>query len=459
MRLAIIGGGGFRVPLVYRALLDEATAPGGRRPVVDEVALYDTDQRRLAAIAGVLAGLAADRSNPPRVQICAELDQALTGAEFVFCAIRVGGLAGRIVDERVALDLGLVGQETTGAGGVCYGLRSVPAMVHIAERIAAVAPAAWTINFTNPAGMVTEAMAAVLGQRVLGICDSPVGLCRRVAWLLDVRPDRVFFDYAGLNHLGWLRAAYVDGVDQLPRLLGDAAALARIEEGRLFGPDLLRRLAMIPNEYLYYYYFSREAIESVRAQGRTRGEFLAIQQGDFYARLAAGGGSAGSLALDPRAAAAEWIRVRAEREATYLPEARRGPAPVGEPPGGGYEQVALAALAALAGQRWVVLVLNTANRGALPDLDSTAVVELPCLVDATGVHPLPTGGLPDHATDLVTAVKAVERATIEAARTGCRAAALRALTLHPLVDSAGSAQRLLDGYAAGHPELARFTAD
>jgi 6-phospho-beta-glucosidase len=451
VRLTIIGGGGFRVPLVYGALGSGRGAAGSGGWAVDEVALYDVSAGRVAAIERVLAGMAG-----PPVVVTSDLDAALAGAAYVFCAVRVGGLRGRTVDERVALDLGLLGQETAGAGGVAYGLRSVPVMVRIAERIAAVAPDAWTIDFTNPVGMVTEAMSAVLGDRVIGICDSPVGMFRRVAWLLGVPPERVWFDYAGLNHLGWLTAAYLDGRDRLPGLLADAAAVGRIEEGRLFGADWLRTLGAIPNEYLYYYYSTREAIEAVRARGSTRGEYLARQQAAFYARVAADHASPDPGPACAGWAAAEWARVRAEREATYLPEARRDAAGAEEPTGGGYEQVALAVMRALAGGPPATLVLNTRNRRALAGLDPAAVVEVPCLVDANGAHPLVAGLLPEHARGLVTAVKAVDRAAIEAALTGSRDAAVRALALHPLVDSVALARRLLDGYAAGHPELAHL---
>ncbi len=448
VRLTIIGGGGFRVPLVYGALPRSGADPtgGGAGRPVDEVALYDVDAGRVAAVERVLAGM-----DGPRLVVADDLDTALAGAAYVFCAVRVGGLAGRTRDERVALDLGLLGQETVGPGGVAYGLRTVPEMVRLAERIAAVAPDAWTIEFTNPVGMVVEAMSAVLGDRVIGICDSPVGLFRRVAWLLGVPPEQVWFDYAGLNHLGWLTAAYVEGRDRLPGLLADPAALARIEEGRLFGADWLRMLGAIPNEYLYYYYATREAIAAVRARGSTRGEFLARQQAEFYRALADP-----AVAADPDRAAAEWARVRAERDATYLPEARRDAAGADEPAGGGYEQVALAVLRALAGGPPATLVLNTRNRGALPGLDAAAVVEVPCLVDANGAHPLVTVALPEHARGLVTAVKAVDRATIQAALTRSRDAAVRAFALHPLVDSVAVARRLVDAYAAAHPELAHL---
>ena len=199
MRLTILGGGGFRVPLVHRALLADR-----RRTGITELVLHDVDNDRLTAIGRVLRAQAGDVPDAPELITTTDLDTAVTGADFVFCAIRVGGLRGRVVDERVALDAGVLGQETVGAGGVSYGLRTVPEARRIAGRIARLAPAAWTINFTNPAGLVTEAMAAHLGDRVIGICDSPSGLVDRVVRVIGADPAAVRVDYAGLNHLGWL---------------------------------------------------------------------------------------------------------------------------------------------------------------------------------------------------------------------------------------------------------------
>ncbi|EFD65391.1 glucosidase [Streptomyces lividans TK24] len=232
MRLTMLGGGGFRVPLVYGALLGDRGE--GR---VSDVVLHDLDPARLTAVTRVLAEQAAGVPDAPTVTATTDLDEALRGADFVFSAIRVGGLQGRADDERVALAEGVLGQETVGAGGIAYGLRTVPVAVDIARRVARLAPDAWVINFTNPAGLVTEAMSRHLGDRVIGICDSPVGLGRRVARVLGADPDRAFVDYVGLNHLGWLRGLRVGGRDELPRLLADPALLGSFEEGRLFGAE------------------------------------------------------------------------------------------------------------------------------------------------------------------------------------------------------------------------------
>ncbi|MFD0380605.1 6-phospho-beta-glucosidase [Streptomyces sp. NPDC127112] len=449
MRLTILGGGGFRVPLVYGALLGDHAE--GR---VSRVTLYDEDPVRLAAMARVLADQAAasGAADAPEVTATRDLDEALRGADFVFSAIRVGGLEGRAADERIALAEGVLGQETVGAGGIAYGLRTVPVARELARRIARTAPEAWVINFTNPAGVVTEAMSQELGGRVIGICDSPVGLGRRIARLLGVaRPAEAWIDYVGLNHLGWVRGLYVGGRDELPRLLADERALESFEEGRLFGADWLRSLGAIPNEYLHYYYFNRETVRAYQEAKQTRGAFLRDQQRGFYAE-------AGRPEQPAGAALAAWDRTRAEREATYMSE-NREVAGVGEREesdleSGGYEKVALALMRAIARDERSTLILNVRNGSTLSVLDAEAVIEVPCLVDANGAHPVSVAPLPLHAVGLVTSVKAAERAVLAAAASGSRADAVKAFALHPLVDSVSVARRLLDGYAAEHPGLA-----
>ncbi|MEU9793728.1 6-phospho-beta-glucosidase [Streptomyces sparsogenes] len=446
MRLTVLGGGGFRMPLVYRALLEDTGDDAGR---CTELVLFDTDRGRLDAIGAVLAEQAAGRPTAPAVRATTDLDEALRGADFVFSAIRVGGLAGRARDERVPLAEGVLGQETVGAGGVLYGLRTLPVALEIAERIAAVAPDAWVINFTNPAGMVTEAMQRVLGDRVIGICDSPVGLCRRAARALGADPGRAGYDYVGLNHLGWLRGVIVDGRDRLPELLDDATALESFEEGKLFGARWLRALGALPNEYLHYYYFNREAVTSIRSAPATRGEFLRDQQAGFYERAAAAGRSGGTGALEL------WERTRLEREATYMAESREASGgwqrDSCDLDGGGYDRIALAIMRAIARDERATLILNVRNRTAVPGLDADAVVEVPCLVDAGGARPLAAGAVAPDQLGLMLSLKAVERATIAAATSrgpAARAQALRALALHPLVDSVNVADRILDASGA-----------
>jgi 6-phospho-beta-glucosidase len=431
VKIAVLGGGGFRVPLVYGALLDRAARIG-----LDELTLHDVEESRLDRIGTVLEELAVERGSALPFRATTDLDEALEGADFVFCAIRVGRLEGRVIDERVPLEENVVGQETTGPGGICFALRTVPVMVRIAEAVAQRAPGAWFVNFTNPAGLVTEAVQSVLGDRAIGVCDSPSALCRRVAAVLGRRREELWFDYFGLNHLGWLRAVRDGEGDRLPELLADDGALAGLEEAQVFGAEWLRSLGMIPNEYLYYFYFTVEAVDALRREGR--GALLQRGQDDFYA------GDGDALAA--------WRATRAQREQSYMAEA--GVERDEEPSGGGYEGEALAVVDAIASDRGTVRILNTANRGALRCLDDDAVVEVPCLVDATGAHPVAVGAVPAHAEALIRAVKAVERATIAAALSGSTRLAVEALALHPLVPSVATAREIFAGYRARMPLLA-----
>ncbi|MEO5983443.1 MAG: 6-phospho-beta-glucosidase [Pedococcus sp.] len=440
MRLAILGGGGFRTPLVYGALLTDH-----HEQRVDEVRLHDVDALRLEAIGRVLTQMGQGHDAPPSVLTTTDLDEALEGADFVFSAIRVGGLEGRTADERVALDLGLLGQETTGPGGLSFGLRTLPVARHVAERVRVVAPDAWVINFTNPAGMITEAMQQVLGDRVVGICDSPIGLGRRAAATLGLDPLTTTVDYVGLNHLGWLRGVHCGGEDVLPQLLADDRLLGSMEEGQLFGLDWIRTLGAIPNEYLYYYYFTRDAVASITSADQTRGEYLLDQQRGFYAAMAAA----------PSDALGEWDRVRMERNATYMKEAREEGEERDEHDvqGGGYEGVALAIMAAISRGEPASLILNVRSRGAVPGVPDDAVVEVPCTVDADGPRPLPVSPLTSHQLGLVLQVKGVERLTISASATGSEREAVEAFALHPLVDSVTVARELLRGYRARIPAV------
>jgi 6-phospho-beta-glucosidase len=428
VRVTIIGGGGFRVPLICRELAASGLP-------VTEVVLQDISRPRLDVIASVLA-----RPGLP-LTTTTDLDQALEGARVVFCVPRFGGLDGRVGDERAPLDLGLIGQETVGAGGLLYAARAVPFADAMARRIAAVAGGAWVITMTNPAGVITEAMAATLGPRVIGVCDSPLGLVRRACAALDVDPGQVQADYLGLNHLGWLRRLVLDGTDLLPGLVADPQRLMQVEEGRLFGPDLVRALGALPNEYLYWYYAEREALHDVLAAGRTRGEHVRSRQREFYAAAAA----------DPARAAGLWAKANEERNGSYLAEIRPEERAAADKAAGGYETIAVALAQILTGGGEGRLILNVPSSGTMPGLPADAVIETACRVDASGAVPLPRQPASQHELGLMCQVKDCERAVIRAARTGSPDAMLRAFALHPLVGSLPAARELSRAALAGIP--------
>lgn len=443
MKLAVIGGGGFRVPLVYRAL-----CAGPFRDLIDEVALYDADPSRAAAIARVARDMPLPaQARPPRLTVSGTREDALAGAAVVFAAIRPGGASGRVLDERVALAHGVIGQETVGAGGLSYALRSIPAMLSLADAMARTCPDAWLVNFTNPAGIITEALQPLLGDRVLGICDSGSGLVRRASLAAGVLlPPGVLrgVDYVGLNHLGWLRRLEYDGGDRLPALLADPVRLASFEEGRVFGPQLLQPLGALPNEYLFYYYFHAEARRSLSSAAETRGEALVRQQEGLYPDL-----------LSTDTPFAVWESARRVREEGYLAEAR----PAGESrdeedlAGGGYEQVALNVMRALLGSEPVELIVNLRNGCTIRELPGNAVVEVPARIDRAGATALPLAPPTPHQLGLMAQVKGVEQDVIGAVVHRDRSLAFRAFALHPLVGSAHTASRLLTSYEEAFPAL------
>lgn len=443
MKLTIIGGGGFRVPQIFEAISSE-----GDHARVTELCLYDVSRERLDIIHSVLVQLAGSLAFPPRLTLTTDLDEAITGARFVFSAMRIGGAEGRIKDEHIALDLGVLGQETIGPGGLAYALRTLPHARRLAERVAALAPDAWVINFTNPAGMVTEAMRASLGDRVIGICDTPIGLMRRAVHAVGSTPDAVDFDYVGLNHLGWLRRVSVGGQDLLPGLLASDEALGGIEEARLMGFDWVRALGAIPNEYLYYYYFEREATERIRSSAETRGQFLQRQQSGFYREAHEHPGSALPL----------WNRTKHDRESSYMAESRpedeRDNREESDIDGGGYQTVALDLMSALVNGRESTMILNVANRGNVAELPDEAVIEVACTVGANGVSPHNVAPVTGDMLGLMQQVKAVEQLTIAASVSRDEALAWRAIAAHPLVDSISVARKLFDTYRAEIPGVA-----
>jgi 6-phospho-beta-glucosidase len=468
MRLLIVGGGGFRVPLIYRALVS-----GPFSGVVTELVLHDVDPSRLDAVTAVLRSMPGAGAQLP-VLPTTDLPRALQDTQMVFAAIRPGGTAGRVADERVARDLGVLGQETTGAGGISYALRTIPHMMELARLMTEHCPEAWLINFTNPAGMVTEALLPMLGRRAIGICDSAGGLVSRAARAAGVTLPAGRLDgvgYYGLNHLGWLYRLESEGRDRLPALLSDPRALQSFEEGRLFPQPFLASLGALPNEYLYYYYEQDKAREAMHAMAQTRGESIHSQQQALYPRLAAAGAEAFGL----------WEEARRSREEGYLAEARGKDERRDEDDlaGGGYERVALAAMRALAGNGETQLILNTGNNvpprsagappaaqpataapatpeAAIPGLPPDAVVELPCTVTTDGALPLPQQAPPAEQLNLLQQVKEVERFTVRAVTDGDRDAALQAFARHPLVASEELGEALLAAYEQAFPAVGKM---
>lgn len=423
VKLAVIGGGSSYTP----ELVDGLAANAGRLPV-GELVLHDIAPDRLAVVADFAARILRRHGWPGRLHRTTSLPAAVEGADFVVVQLRVGGQPARLLDETLPLPHGCLGQETAGAGGFGKALRTVPVVLELAELVRRqAAPGAWIVDFTNPVGIVTQALLDA-GHRAVGLCNVAIGLQRRFAELLGVAPDRLALEHVGLNHLTWERAVRLDdGTDLLPELL-DRHADALAEHLQL-PASLLRDLAAIPSRYLRFYY-------------RT-GELLAAQR-----------------AGDVRARAVQ--RIEQELLALYRdPELDTKPPLLLQRGGRYYSEAAIRLIASLHDDRGDVQVVNVRNQGAIPDLPDDAVVELPARIGAAGAHPVPQRPLPPELLGLVQQVKAYERLAVTAAVTGDRRTARLALLTNPLVGQAAAAEAILAAILTVHREHlpAFFPAD
>jgi 6-phospho-beta-glucosidase len=362
----------------------------------------------------------------------------------------VGGIAGRARDERLAIEHGLAGQETTGPGGAAMALRTVPVTLAHARIVERVAPGAWFVNFTNPAGLITQAISQNTGLRVIGICDTPSELFYRIGEELGVAAHELEIDYAGLNHLGWVRRVVLRGEDVTPRLLSDTDLLRRLYPADLFDPALIQTLGLIPTEYLFFYYSQRKAYRNQVRAGASRGEEIARMNSNLFGQLAS---------EDDAQALATYRSYLMQRNASYMKlEAEGGSAfgataAEGDPfkTATGYHRIALDVITALVSGARRSIVLNVPNRNSIPDLLPDDVVEVPCDVDRAGPRARPAGLLPRAVRGLVESVKQYERGLIAAALTASRAQAQLALMECPIIGGWEPAGELLDALIAADP--------
>jgi 6-phospho-beta-glucosidase len=420
LKVAVVGGGSTYTP----ELVEGFEARRDRMPI-DELVLLDIDPERLSIVGG-LAQRMLDRLDwTGRLTCTDDRDAAVDGADFVLIQLRVGGQAARLVDETLPPTFGVIGQETTGAGGFAKALRTVPVVLDLAELTARRgATDAWIVDFTNPVGIVSQALIDA-GHRAIGLCNVAINIQRGMAERFGVSPDRVQLEHVGLNHLSWERAVFVDGVDRLPELIdGDAEGLG---EHVGLPAALVRAVGAIPSYYLRYYYQTREIVEKQRA-GHTRAQEVIDIEHDLL----------------------EMYRDQGLAEKPAL-LANRG--------GAFYSEAAAQLIASLHDGAGDIQVVDVRNDGALPDLPDDAVVEIPARIDRDGAHPLPLGPLTQDMLGLVQAVKAYERLAIQAALSGDRTVALRALLANPLVGdydiAAPLLEALLDANQAHLPRFAR----
>ena len=403
MKLTVIGGGSTYTPELADGL-------GRLAPGVTELVLVDPDEARLAAVGPVSARIMRARGHQARVRWTTSLDDGLDAAGAVLIQLRVGGQAARNRDETWPLEFGCVGQETTGAGGLAKALRTVPLVLEVAERARLLAADnAWIIDFTNPVGIVTRALLDA-GHRAVGLCNVAIGFQRGFAELLGVPPAQVSLGHAGLNHLTWERAVYVDGKDRLPELL--EAHGGEIAERTGLPPHVLHELGVVPSYYLRYFYAHDAVVAEERERPTRAAEVAAIEQ--------------------------ELLRLYADPALDRKPEllARRG--------GAFYSEAAVALLSSLLDDTGDEQVVNVRNNGTLPFLDDDAVIEVPASIGSAGPVPAPVAPLAPLFRGLVAHVSAYEELAIDAALRGGRRRVAAALLAHPLIGRCELAEQLAD---------------
>jgi len=403
VKITIIGGGSTYTPELVEGIIKYY-------PVlpVSELCLMDINERRLEVVGGLSQRMLARQGWGVNVTLETDRQHALAGASFVNCLIRVGGMDARIQDERIPLSFGLVGQETTGPGGMMKALRTIPVMLDLAREMQSVCPLAWLINYTNPSGIMAEALGNYSRVRYVSLCSGPQHWISEILRLMHADPACSSVDWVGLNHLGFAIRVFVDGIDQTAK-----AVQAVADEWSVDG-EWIKTLGAIPATYLRYFYHPDRVVAEAQQPGyRTRGEHVKVMETQLLA---------------------EYANPNLSEKPQLLTQ--RG--------GGGYSDVAFAAMLAIHHNRSDRQIVQVLNQGAVDGIPSDASMELSCLVDATGPHPVRIGEIPLGVRGLIQSVKAYESLTVEAAVKGSRQLAMQALMSHPLVPAWDTAKPVMD---------------
>ena len=390
--LAVIGGGSSYTPELVEGILKNA-----EEFPVRTLRLMDIDETKLN-IVGSLVGRMIEKENlPVRLELTEDRRAALKDADFIVTQIRVGGIKARIRDEKIPLEFNVIGQETTGAGGFANALRTVPVMLDIAKDIEELSPEAWLINFTNPSGIVAEALLNYTRVKTVGLCNVPIGFINQFASMLEAKVEDILLDYVGLNHLSWVRKVYLKGkdvtdvvIDKLIKNLPDKEA------------ESIKILGMIPNGYLHYYYEKDDVLSNLKTSPKTRGEVV--------------------------------LEIEEQLMKKYQDKnLREKPPELSQRGGAHYSDAAVFLMKSIYLDKKDIQIVNVKNNGAITDLSKDAVVEVPCIISGKGAIPLSCGNLEPAISGLTQTVKYYEQLTIEASITGDRKKAKQALLVHPLI--------------------------
>jgi 6-phospho-beta-glucosidase len=423
LKIVVIGGGSTYTPEVIDGIIKrKAEMPVSTITLVDIAAGSD----KLVTVGALAQRMVNQAGLDIKIEQTLDRRAALAGADFVITQFRVGGLAARAKDERFPLHYNVLGQETTGPGGFAKALRTIPVILEICRDMETICPDAWLINFTNPAGLITETILNHTAVKCIGLCNVPINMVMMVAKLLGADKRDIFIEFAGLNHLVWGRKVWHrdrDVTAEIIDMLADGAALTMRNI-----PDLkwdrafLHSLGMLPCPYHRYYYMTDQLLAEELA--------------------AAAPGGPGTRAEQVQAVEQRLLTLYKDETLTEKPAEleKRG--------GAYYSEAAVSLISAIYNDKQEIHTVDTANNGTIEGLAATSVIETNCVIGKNGAIPLAVGSLPDEIAGLVRQVKAYEALAIEAGVTGSKKKALQALVNNPLVPSVSVAKKLLDDLLA-----------
>lgn len=413
-KLTVIGGGSSYTPELIDGFIQHEDEIR-----VEEIVLFDIDAARLNVVGSMVQRMVQYAELDTRVVLSTDRPRAIQGAQFVLSSMRVGQMAARIRDEKIPLKYDVIGQETTGPGGTLKAWRTIPVTLDIARDMARYAPGAWYVNFTNPSGIITEAIFKHTNLKVVGLCNNPINMQAGIAAAFGADPQDVFLEWVGLNHVNWIRRMYVRGEDITADVMARLEDLSESEEFPPFDPELVRTLGVFPTYYLQYYYDHPLKLAEARAAEKSRGEVVQAVEEALLKKYA-----------DPN-------------QVVKPPElSQRG--------GARYSEAAVNLILSLMLDRRDIQIVVARNGSSLPDLPPDASIEVPCVVGSHGVTPLSMGPLPESIRSTCQQAKAWETATVKAGITGSRRDALLAMLLNPLVPSYEVAAALVDEMLAAN---------
>ncbi|HML36360.1 MAG TPA: 6-phospho-beta-glucosidase [Bacillota bacterium] len=424
LKVAVIGGGSSYTPELIEGILNRKD----ELPIA-EIWLVDVEEGRqkLDIIAALSRRMAARSKADVKVFATLNRREAISGADYVISQFRVGFLKAREKDELIPLKHNAIGQETTGPGGFANAMRTIPVILDICRDIEELAPDAWLINFTNPAGIITEAVRKYTGVKVLGLCNIPIGMIKDIAKLLSVEPERVTAEFVGLNHMNYIRDVCLDGrsiLDELIEKYEDETLREKIEQisDIAWDIDFMRSLHMIPSPYHRYYYITDTMLEEERKS---------VEAG-------------GSRAMKVQTIEKELFSMYADENLAEKPKKLE------ERGGAYYSEAAISLISAIYNNKNEVHTVNVLNEGTIANVPYDAVIEANCLVGKSGAKPINIGKADIRIAGLINAVKAYEQLTIEAAVSGEYHKALMALCANPLVHEYADAKAILDEFLTAH---------